>query len=321
MNNLDILIHCSFIPIELIKSFGFMPKRFVSSGKISDESNGELHPGICSWCKSLIGEKKNKDVFHFGSCTCDQMSRTLDTLDVSGSCKSFVSHMPATRNKGTFELFKSELSVLTEKLEDLSGKKFDKNLLSKEIEKSNKLRKEIRKQRPSLSDSDFVSLVHSVFQNLEIPEIKTTQRKKILPRIAIAGSPTAKEEIKLLCEIEKFPAEIVFDATCTGDRFLEIEIDANIDPFEAAASAYFNQTPCIRARPNDDFFSWMNKKITDLEIDGVIWKTLRGCDLWNSEIKTAKELLKAPVLGLDYSYSDIGSHRIKTRIEAFLENL
>ncbi|MEZ4813457.1 MAG: 2-hydroxyacyl-CoA dehydratase family protein [Caldisericia bacterium] len=317
------MIHCSFIPFELIKGFGFTPKRFVPSGKISDESNGELHPGICSWCKSLIGEMKNNDKFHFGSCTCDQMSRALDTLKISSNCKAFLSHMPATRNKGTFELFKSELSVLTEKLEDLSGKKFDKYLLKKEIEKSNNLKKEIGKLRPHLSGSDFVSLMHSVFQNWEIPETISNKniKKKSHPKIAIAGSPTAKEGIKLLCEIEKFPAEIVFDATCTGDRFLELEIDENIDPFEAAASAYFNQTPCIRARPNDDFFSWMNKKITDLEIDGVVWKTLRGCDLWNSEIQTAKELLSVPVLGLDYSYSDIDSHRIKTRIEAFLENL
>jgi len=316
----NINCHCCFTPPELLESFDLNVKRFVAPGSQISESRGELHPGICSWCKSLLGS--GTEGFHFGSCTCDQMSRSLDILGMRAETEVNLFHMPATRSVSAYNFYREELDCLVQTLESLTGQKFSPDSLREQIKKRNSLRKNIRDFRENLSGSEFANLVHNVMEgNFEIfqPEKSTSSS---IPKIAIAGSPTSRAEISWLKNIEKFPVDIVFDATCTGDRYIELRMEEDTkDPLDAVAKAYFYQTPCIRARPNTEFFDWMKKRIQERNVSCVIWKNVRGCDLWNAELQVARELLGVPVLGLDVTYSDIDSPRIQTRVEAFLESL
>ncbi len=137
----------------------------------------------------------------------------------------------------------------------------------------------------------------------------------------ICGSPLTPGDIKFLEMIEKTGAEIVADATCTGDRRIDFEIPEDGNPLKNLSDAYFDKPPCIRCRPNDDFFSYAKNMAVKRNVDGIIWRTVRFCDLWSSEFQRAQKIFDMPMINLDMTYADTQSSRIAVRVEAFLENL
>jgi len=233
--------------------------------------------------------------------------------------------MPATRTKASYQYFKSEILWQIDRLSEITGKSPNEDRLDESIRKWNRIRKSLRENRGLLSGSAFVALVHKIMDgetNISVnSDFSSGKQDSSSMKIAVAGCPTSKAEISFLEMIEKNGASVVLDATCTGDRFSELEVEESGDPVENLAKAYFERIPCIRARPNTEFFDWMKIKTKRLGVEGVIWKTLRGCDMWTAELERAKTVLDLPVLGIDISYSDVSSPRIQTRVEAFLESL
>ncbi len=137
----------------------------------------------------------------------------------------------------------------------------------------------------------------------------------------IAGSPLAGEDISFLEMVEGLGAEIVADATCTGDRWIDFSIAEDENPLDALSDGYFSKPPCIRSRPNDGFYRYAASLGASRKVDAILWRSLRFCDLWAADAKRARRILNYPLLPLDMTFSDRDSPRIKTRIEAFLESL
>lgn len=318
---------CSYVPRELLESFGLGASWVPINGTVAEESKGEQKSSatVCSWCKSILSYEDFGLVV--GTTTCDQMRRTLDLMSSQGK-KTLIINMPATQTPDSKEYFYSEIVWLAGRLEEVLGKKFSNENLLSVIKVRNLIRSRLRELRHNLKGSQFSALVQlearlspvdmlAMLDGLVVENVIRTNAKRLM----ICGSPLTPGDIKFLEMVEKTGAEIVADATCTGDRRIDFEIQEIGDPLRNLSDAYFNKPPCIRARPNDEFFEYAKKMIPQRKIDAVIWRTVRFCDLWSSEFQRAQKIFGIPMLNLDMTYSDTDSSRVGVRVEAFLENL
>lgn len=318
---------CSYVPRELLESFGLGASWVPIQGTVAEESRGEQKSSatVCSWCKSILSYDDYGLVV--GTTTCDQMRRSLDLIAHEGK-KTLIIDMPATRTKESRQFFYSEILWLRDRLSEVTGKKYDDGNLLTVIKSRNHIRSKLREIRGGLKGSQFSALVQlesrlsaidmmTLLDGLKIDNLLNANSKRLM----ICGSPLTPGDIKFLEMIEKTGAEIVADATCTGDRRIDFEIPEDGDPLKNLATAYFDKPPCIRSRPNDDFFDYAKNLASTRKVDGIIWRTVRFCDLWFSEFQRAQKILGLPMLNLDMTYSDTGSSRVAVRVEAFLENL
>lgn len=318
---------CSYVPRELLESFGLGASWVPIDGTVSEESKGEQKSSatVCSWCKSILSYEDFGLVV--GASTCDQMRRTLDLMSSQGK-KTLIIDMPATRTSDSKEFFYSEIIWLANRLEESLGKKFNSDDLLSVIKGRNLIRSRLRELRHNLKGSQFSALVQlesrlapidmiALLDGLVVENVIKANAKRLM----ICGSPLTPGDIKFLEMIEKTGAEIVADATCTGDRRIDFTISEEGDPLRNLAYAYFDKPPCIRARPNDGFFDYAKNLINTRNVDAIIWRTVRFCDLWSSEFQRAQKILNLPMLNLDMTYSDTDSSRTAVRVEAFLENL
>lgn len=318
---------CSYVPRELLESFGLGASWVPIQGTVAEESKGEQKSSatVCSWCKSILSYDDYGLVV--GASTCDQMRRSLDLMASNGK-KTLIIDMPATRTQDSRDFFFTEMVWLKDRLEQELGKKYDPESLRTVIKARNHIRNRLAQLRQNLKGSQFSALVQlesrlspidmlTMLDGLVVDNVTRANANRLM----ICGSPLTPGDIKFLEMVENAGAEIVADATCTGDRRIDFEIPEDGNPLKNLSQAYFDRPPCIRARPNDEFYDYTKKMISQRNIDAVIWRTVRFCDLWSSEFQRAQSIMNLPMLNLDMTYSDTNSSRVAVRVEAFLENM
>lgn len=322
---------CSWVPRELLESFGLKTARLMGCGTPSHESAGErkLSGEVCSFCKAIAGAPDSGAPV-IGCTSCDQMRRLSEIILSEKYETGFMVNVPKTCTDNSRELYRSEIRAFYSHLESLTGKSLTGESLNAKVknvcDKRNLTRSKLRSLRKSLSAVDFHCLVHLESQTdpdfmmsyLEKPfKTKTSLKKKTM----LAGSPLALEDAAFLKLLEDSGFDIAFNATCTGDRNIDFDISIKDDPIVDLADSYFNRPPCIWKRPNDSFYSYVSKKLGETGATSVIWRSVRYCDLWNIEAQRAKQIINLPMLVLDMNYSDTCSPRTATRVEAFRESL
>jgi benzoyl-CoA reductase/2-hydroxyglutaryl-CoA dehydratase subunit BcrC/BadD/HgdB len=255
------------------------------------------------------------------------MRRCLEVAGRKTGAAPIVIHAPKTRTPEAEDLYRSELAWAAGELEQRTGRQLDPEELRRSIRIRNAIRRRIRNLRPSLSGSDFVALVHldalvaagSMAAFLESHQFVPSAGSG-LP-VLVAGSPLALGDLRWLDLLESSAFRLVADATCTGDRAIDLDVDELGDSLAALAHAYFRRPPCIFIRPNDEFYDYAGSLGRERGARAVIWRSVRGCDLYNLESKRAEQRLGLPLLALDMSYGDVDSLRLRTRVEAFAESL
>ena len=151
------------------------------------------------------------------------------------------------------------------------------------------------------------------------PCIKEAQA---LPRLLIWGGILENEEI--IKTIEEAGARVVADDLCSGSRFYEALVEVQDDPFLALAGRYLGKSPCSRMA---NVFDRINRILSIIEkrsIHGAIYHTLKFCDhsLYDYPLfKKEFEKRNIPLLHLTCDYTPSAHGQIRTRVEAFLEQL
>jgi benzoyl-CoA reductase/2-hydroxyglutaryl-CoA dehydratase subunit BcrC/BadD/HgdB len=255
------------------------------------------------------------------------MRRSLEVAGRISGLPPVVIHVPKTRTPEAEGLYRSELAWLAEELERRTGRSLDREKLRHSVKARNAIRGRIRGLRPGLSGPDFTSLVHldgllaadEMAAFLESHPFARSARPG-LP-VLIAGSPLAPGDLPWLDLIESSGFSIVADATCTGDRAVDFDVDEAGDPFEALARAYHRRPPCVFVRPNDEFYAYVEKLARARGVRAVVWRSVRGCDLYSLESQRAERRLGLPFLAVDMSCGDADSPRMRTRVETFAECL
>ncbi len=147
------------------------------------------------------------------------------------------------------------------------------------------------------------------------------------PRVLLSGCPMAVPNWKVPWIIESSGATIVGEESCVGERGTRNLVDDSgktVDELmEAIIDRYF-QVDCAIFTPNPDRVKHAAEMYQGYKADGVIHYSLQFCQPYIVEsmpVEKALEAKKIPTLRIetDYSMEDVG--QLKTRIEAFIEQL
>jgi len=323
---------CSYVPVEIVEAAGCRPVRLAGRGgsAAEDEALGLVSPEACSFCKDAIGLKLlNESPYNcfkklIVPTTCDQMRRHGEIWERELGVEVFFLNVPATWGR-SLTLYEDEIRGLAAWLGS------DTRRLKRVIKRTNDLRARMLNFRQRLTAGEFHLLAHLWFvsdidffeqalKEIEQSALDGAEVEYGL-RILLGGGPLALEDSRIFDIIEQFDAGVVDDTLCTGRRECDLVIEDGTDSIKAIAQAYFERPPCIWKRPNDRYFSYLQEIVERQKIDGVVFKTLKYCDVWNVEAYRIREKLNPPVLVLETTYGSSSRAQTASRVEAFIEML
>jgi benzoyl-CoA reductase/2-hydroxyglutaryl-CoA dehydratase subunit BcrC/BadD/HgdB len=164
---------------------------------------------------------------------------------------------------------------------------------------------------------DFLKYLDDIRQRL--PDNPMPARRI---NLMLVGSPVGFGDNLLDNILSEYPeVDIAVDLTCTGQRALDINIATKGDVIDSTASAYFQRPPCIWQRPNSQFYRYVNECYYKYKIGGIVYKTLKFCDLWKYEFKRFQEMIGHPMVQVENNYSPAQAGQFNKRVTAFIEML
>ncbi len=336
---------CLSAPAEILDAVGAIPLRLLYAGEEDELRGGRfLSADSCSFCKAVLGGLHRGTIRYdavLGATTCDQMRRNLEIIARDLNLPVFIYNSPRSADSGMAREFAhSELLRVAAGIADWLGVRLDEDALRSALRERRSLREWLRSLRsaekegyPLINGREFLALTRLYastsleFFRDNLPQIEAWIHKR-LPvyaspplRIALLGSCVGEGDDQIVRLVEESgSAVILYDAVCTGERMLLRNAEED-DPFAALTELYYDQILCPFRKPNDALFAQVSEEAARLQIQGVIYKTLKYCHPWGFEARRFKERLGLPFLHLDHDYSPSAIGQMRTRIHAFLEQL
>ncbi|MBI9085577.1 MAG: 2-hydroxyacyl-CoA dehydratase [Desulfobacterales bacterium] len=349
--------YCVFVPEEITLAANATLVGLCSGADFAmDEVEKILPRNTCALIKSSFGFKLGKVCPYLesadmvvGENTCDGKKKAYETLGHLVE-NLYLMDLPQVKSDQGKSLLRSEYFRFKAAVEELTGVAITTESLKQAIQTVNAKRAAIhrlttlRKADPApISGLDallanqvffydnparFTESVHKVCDELEqrIAERKGVFAEKT-PRILVSGCPQAVPNWKLPFIVETSGAVIVGEESCVGERGTRNLTDASGETVEEMMAAivdrYF-QVDCAIFTPNPERLAHIEEMVGAYKADGVIHYGLQFCQPYLMEsmpVETALKEKGIPCLRLetDYSMADMG--QIKTRVEAFIEQL
>lgn len=274
---------CKYTPHLVIESLGEETVRIEPEANNCEIANALTHPNMCSYAKLVLEDivKKGIDKVILTNC-CDSIRRLYDILETLPFIRFLhIIDLPRKRDQKGRLIFKNEIVKLIKMYEDFSGKSFDR--------------------------ANLRGLLNSM-------PLSTEKRYRDLNIVLIGG----RCRDSLIRIVEEFGGNVLYNLTCTGNRPPYKPIGMNEDPIEAYANILLDSYPCVRM---DDTRERLDLFRDDRRIDGVIYHTVKFCDLYSYEYADVREKLDIPLLKLETDYTDTSEGQIRTRVQAFVESL
>ena len=349
--------YCVFVPEEIVLAANATLIGLCSGADFATEEVEQLLPrNICALIKSSFGFKLGKVCPYLesadlvvGENTCDGKKKAYETLNDLVK-NLYVMDLPQVKSNQGRKLLKSEYYRFKTEVENLTGKTITTDSLKKGIQIVNNKRKAIhrlsnlRRSNPSPISGLDALLANQVFfydnperftdsVNKICDELEQRIKQKIgvfpesTPRILLSGCPMAVPNWKLPWIIESSGAVIVGEESCVGERGVRnlTNDSANTvdELMEAIIDRYF-KIDCALFTPNPDRLDHIKEMVEAYNVDGVIHYGLQFCQPYIMESIPVEKVLEKnsiPILRVetDYSMEDVG--QLKTRIEAFIEQL
>lgn len=164
-----------------------------------------------------------------------------------------------------------------------------------------------------------------------LEEIKTRvpdEKKKYRIRVVVVG--TEIDDPDLIKLMEENGALVVADRFCYGSFPGRQEIILNDEEpvLKQICRQYLQQTECPRhCAPHrvKHRYDFVNQLVHDFHADGVIYEQMKFCTYWSYERTLASYVMneeyKIPTLSIDRPYRARSSGQLRTRIQAFVENV
>jgi len=349
--------YCVFVPEEIALAANATLVGLCSGADFAMEEVERILPrNTCALIKSSFGFKLGKVCPYLesadmivGENTCDGKKKAYESF--SDLVKNlYVMDLPQVKSDHGKALLKAEYNRFRKAVEELTGIPVSDKSLKPAIRTVNAKRTAIhrlsalRKADPApISGLDallanqvffydnperFTESVHKICDELEnrIAE-KNGVFPENTPRILVSGCPQAVPNWKLPFIVESSGAVIVGEESCVGERGTRNLTDETGETVEqmmdAIADRYF-QVDCAIFTPNPDRLKHIQEMVAAYNADGVIHYGLQFCQPYLMEsmpVEKAMEDANIPCLRIetDYSMEDVG--QLKTRIEAFIEQL
>ncbi len=325
-----IIYTCPYVPAEWIAAHGLHPKRVIPDSPDSVFSLAGRE-GVCPYVRGFVAEvtQSEEDAAVIVTTVCDQMRRAFDIITRKCGLPSFLMNVPNTwENAASQELYADEIKRLGRFLVRHGASGPSRDRLASIMIKYEMARTSILAERESLSAREFAEKIAAF--GSDGPDVAAGKgRRTVLPAVgvplAIVGGPLMKQEFGIFDIIEQAGGRIVLDATETGERGMRAPLDAGQlpkDPLKDLAEAYFGGIADASRRPDSELYDWLEQRLTERQVQGVIFRRYVWCDMWHAQLTRMKELIDLPVLDIDTT-GDLESEesRIAGRIRAFLEML
>jgi benzoyl-CoA reductase/2-hydroxyglutaryl-CoA dehydratase subunit BcrC/BadD/HgdB len=349
--------YCVFVPEEIVLAANATLVGLCSGADFATEDVETLLPrNTCALIKSSFGFKIGKVCPYLesadmvvGENTCDGKKKAYEVLNDLVE-NLYVMDLPQVKSENGKALFRAEYHRFKDAVEKLTGVPITAASLKEAIRTVNAKRAalhrlaSLRKADPTpISGLDallanqvffydnparFTESVNKVCDELERRiEDKKGAFPEGTPRILVSGCPQAVPNWKLPMIVEAAGAVIVGEESCVGERGtrnLTSEAGETVEEMlDAIVERYF-QVDCAIFTPNPERLDHIRQMVEEYKADGVIHYGLQFCQPYLMEampVEKALEEKEIPCLRIetDYTMEDVG--QLKTRIEAFVEQL
>ncbi len=339
---------CSYVPEEVLHAAGLIPFRMRAVGS-SGTSMGDTYfaATICSFVRHCFDKALNGNfsfldgvIFMNG---CDHNRRMYDNWRYAKIAPDFLYMLPVPHviTDLAIDKYTKELNKLTISLQDHYGVDITRNALLEAIRLYNRKREllieiyESRKQMDvPIKGSEFLSIMLAVTAlPVEIAIDLLEKVVKELPGRKVSSDGDLRlfmaaaciEEIEHMKLIEECGSIVVADKICLGASHFHTLVKENSDPVHAIAERYLTHLSCPRMM--DDFkrrMQYMHDEVNTYNVDAVIVEQLEFCTLMAGETFMYKNEAKKgniPILTLDRELYGGGTGQIKTRVQAFFEQV
>jgi len=350
---------CIQVPYEIIYAMGAVPVRLCNGFHTDEQLGGEFMPAkSCSLVKATLGMMYNNDIpgvdkldMIVHPTTCDQKTKTISMLE---DMEHNMYHMEFPRVKESEEskeYWRRTVRKFTKDISKELGLKIGRRKLKEAIRKVGKAQvayhrlNELRKSDPSpmlgkdmflITNAFFFDEIERWTQKVEEVCKEVEQRVKDgvnaagkrSPRILYTGSPPIFPNLKIPMMIEQADGVIVMDESCSSNRLLNDMVSVDewfmYDMVDAIADRYLQGCTCPIFTRNDDRKRRLRDLIKEFKIDGVVYQSFAGCQVYEMEQKSIMEemeRLNIPMLYIEADYSPGQGGQLSTRVEAFIESL
>ncbi len=349
---------CIHVPAELIYALGARPVRICAGVHVTDTIGAEYLPAkTCPLVKSTLGAIhmdmlpiKSEPIMTVNPTTCDQ-KRKLGEVTAELGKELYTIELPPTKDSAEArEYWLRVVKKFTLVLEEATGQKLTKKKLKSAISLVAKAQAEyrrfhqLRQQGIVINGNDALLVTNShFFDDIEawtiaLKKLNTELEKRLsedkwvvpkqTPRILITGSPSIFPNLKLPLLIEQSGAVIVEDEFCSGSRLLHDTVAVDewflYDMIPAIADRYLKPSTCPNFTPNEDRVRKLLTSIKDFKVDGVIYQSFAGCQLYEIESLSIGKTLEregVPMLYVETDYNPDDGGQLSTRVEAFIDAL
>jgi len=349
--------YCVFVPEEIVLAANATLVGLCSGADFAMSEVEKLLPrNTCALIKSSFGFKLGKVCPYLesadmivGENTCDGKKKAYESLGRLVN-NLYVMDLPQVKSDQGRSLLKSEYLRFKTAVEALTGVAITAESLMQAIQTVNAKRAAVhrlsflRKANPApISGLDallanqvffydnparFTASVNKICDELEkrIAEKNGVFPEKT-PRILVSGCPQAVPNWKLPFIIETSGAVIVGEESCVGERGTRNLTDASGKTVEAMMEAIvdrYYQVDCAIFTPNPQRLEHIQEMAAAYKADGVIHYGLQFCQPYLMEsfpVEKALEEKGIPTLRIETDYSMEDAGQLKTRIEAFVEQL
>lgn len=273
---------CKYTPIEIFTSLGVEIKRIEPNVTSYDKAETMMHTNLCSYVKGVLEDAILNDYEGIIlTSCCDSTRRLYDTLKENFPDK-FIYILDLPR-KVNEDSIKIYKSVVTEM---------------------------IRAYEEFSNKSFDEKKLKEVCDSIKSDNIKPSKGLNI-------GLMGARCNDGIVEMIEKYDANILFNISCTGDdRKCNLRND-NI--YSDYIRDLLSKLPCLHMADISERNDFLKKQIENL--DGIIYHTVKFCDIYSYEYADIKGNYDIPVLKVETDYTKQCEGQIKTRVEAFVESL
>jgi len=339
---------CSYTPEELIMAAGFTPVRLSSSERPAAGAEAYLSPNLCPYVRSIINKAVSGSYADlrgvFFALSCDAMRRLADAWELfAGGRFMFRLDVPRRVDEFAERFFSEQLEGMVSALESEAGRRISDDDIFNAIETLNENRRLVRRLSrlraaagTLLNGVQFHRIARAAMSsdkvrfNMEarrfIAELESGGEQNGVssdrPRVLLSGCVV--DAPGLVSMIEDSGAEVVAEDHCSALRHFDSDVEDSPEPVRALARRYLRRAGCARMTGAAVRITRLLKLINDYRVKGVIFHTLKFCDLVQSDFPHARErLLEAgiPLLHVERDYTASSSGQLRTRLEAFVEML
>ncbi|MBF4510173.1 MAG: 2-hydroxyacyl-CoA dehydratase [Aeromicrobium sp.] len=352
-------VYCGFMPSELIRAAGAIPVSLCgNSAEAMLAAEVDLPRAFCPLIKSSYGLAITDTCpfFHFsdaliGETTCDGKKKMFELLKEYKPVH--VMQLPfsgAAADEPALSWWLGEVKRVATFVEEVTGTTITDEALRATIRTTNEISDLLRQVASYFAEDDppMTWTQMLIVQDLGCFVVETDEYAERLrelvfvleaiaaerraaprtrgrrPRLTVTGTPMSPDTNKVMRIAEEAGADVVCHDGCSGVKMHDRRIDETGDPYEALAR-YTLGIPCACMSPNRGRTELLHRTVDTYRVEGVIDTVWQCCHTFNVESvevgRYTRDVLGLPYLKLetDYSESDLG--QLRTRIEAFVEQM